>query len=101
MQPASSGNGRCRRGQAKTEREGSRFGLSGCAKLLVVRKHRASFHPAKASPEEVIRLFLPARRVIGGVACSKWLATLTGESPTPFRSLLRTSQAHKSTTKRL
>jgi hypothetical protein len=50
MQPASSGDGRCRRGQAKTEREGSRFGLSGCAKLLVVRKHRTTFQPAKASP---------------------------------------------------
>jgi hypothetical protein len=65
-----------------------------------VQKHRATFHPAKALPEEALRVFLPVRRVIGGVACSQWLMTLTGESPTPFRSPLRTTQADKSTMKR-
>jgi len=28
--------------------------------------------------------------VIGGVACSQWLMTLTGESPTPFQASLDT-----------
>src|ERR1700732_3865693 len=38
-QPASSSNGRRRRGQARTDREGPQSGLVWCAKLPLVLKH--------------------------------------------------------------
>ena len=88
--------------------EGARQGQNGrgrvsaqavCAKLLVVRKHRAIFHPAKTLTRESVTAisFVPQsvwRRHLFTTA-----TTLTGENPTPFRRSLRTTQAHKSTTK--
>jgi hypothetical protein len=89
--------------------EGARQGQNGRCRVsaqavvpssLTCRSTGRSSQPAKTLPKEASRLFLSTRRVVGGVACSQWLTALTGESPTPFRRTLRTTQAHKSTTKR-
>jgi hypothetical protein len=69
--PATGGDGGARQGQNGRGRASAQ---AVCAKLLVVRKHRATFHPAKASTKEsVTALFPTSRRVIVGVTCSQRL----------------------------
>jgi hypothetical protein len=49
--PAMGGDGGAKQGQNGRGRVSAQ---AVCAKLLVVRKHRAFFHPAKASTEESV-----------------------------------------------
>lgn len=92
-----SGDGGARQGQNGRGRVSAQ---AVGAKLQVVLKHRAVVATSDGrSWRKASRLFSPSpqggwRRHLFTMA-----TTLTGESPTPFRSSLRTTRTHKSTTK--
>ena len=58
-------------------------------------KHRALVLGPMLPEKSVTAIFLRTHEVDGGLTCSQRLVTLTGESPTPFRTKVRTTQAHK------
>src|SRR5438552_7562336 len=73
--------------------EGARQGQGGRGRVSASRGCQALTHAEaldRRSPRERIRLSPRTRGVIGGVACSQWPMTLTGESPTPFQASLDT-----------
>jgi hypothetical protein len=94
-QPASGGDVRRRRGQARTVREESRFGLVACAKPPSRPKHRGV--PVN-SPRGTRYGWSPRTNgVAGGLAWTQWLTTLTGESPTPSSAATGVSRTYKDT----
>ena len=68
MQPASLGNKRCRRGQARTEREVSRFGQSGGCQVPGRAEAWGAFGSPSSLAVENVTVISPSPR--GGTAAS-------------------------------
>lgn len=88
LRPATDVDEGARQGQVGRRHMGSGWG----AKLQAVLKHGA----ARAARRKRVRVASEPSRVVHGVTCPQWLTSLTGESPTPSRSPLRVTRAHKS-----